>query len=72
MLGRTTLERFTRPNARTDGGDYRCRRENSRPEPVFRYFSKALAFAFDLNAIAVSMRHGRHLAVYTYALIALF
>ena len=29
---------------------YKCRRENSRPEPVFRFFSKALAFAFDMNA----------------------
>jgi len=45
---------------------YRCRRENSRPEPVFRYFSNARGFASDLNAIAVSMRHGRHLAVYMH------
>jgi hypothetical protein len=45
---------------------YRCRRQNSRSEPVFRYFSKALAFAFDLNAIAVSMRYGRRLAVYMH------
>jgi len=45
---------------------YRCRRENSRPEPVFRYFSNDRAFASDLNAIALSMRHGRHLAVYMH------
>jgi hypothetical protein len=30
---------------------YRCRRENSRPEPAFRYFSNARAFASDLNAL---------------------
>ena len=66
MLGRMTLERFTRLDARPMAETYRCRRENSRPEPVFRYFSNALAFAFDRNAIAVSMRHGRHLAVYMH------
>ena len=66
MLGRMTLERFTRRMLGPMAATYRCRRENSRPEPVFRYFSKALAFAFDLNAIAVPMRHGRHLAVYMH------
>ena len=40
------LGRMLGPMAAT----YKCRRENSRPEPVFRYFSRALAFAFDLNA----------------------
>jgi hypothetical protein len=35
-------------------------------EPVFRYFSNDRAFASDLNAIAVSMGHGRHLAVYVH------
>ena len=49
---------------------YRCRRENSRPEPVFRYFSNARALASDLNAIAVSMRATGG-GVYACALIVL-
>ena len=37
------------------------RRANSRPEPLFKYFSNSCAFSSDLKAIAVSIRQGRFL-----------
>jgi hypothetical protein len=45
------------------GGDQKCRLENYRPEPLFRYSSKAIAFSSLQKAMAVSICHGRNLAV---------
>ncbi len=50
---------------------YRCRRENSRPEPVFRYFSNDRAFASDLNAIDFDAPRTASGGVYACALIVL-
>ncbi len=44
--------------------DQRCLRANSRPEPDFRYFSKATAFSRDLKEIAVSRNQGLCLDVW--------
>ena len=46
----------TAANASRD--NQKWRRANSRPEPLFKYFSNARALLPDLNATAVSIRHG--------------
>jgi hypothetical protein len=44
-------------------GYTKCRFANARPEPVFRYFSKAIALVSLVNSITATKRHGRSVAV---------
>ena len=52
----------------TGAKDYpRCRFENARPEPDFRYRSNAIAFCLSVNPIMDSIRQGLNLPVCGHA-----
>jgi len=59
MVGNGVADRIEAARMR----DQKCRTAKARPEWDLRYFSNSAAFSRERNAMAVSIRQGRNLAV---------